>query len=91
MSISCFNVQAFSAREFTESIIVKDLPPVNSRRRCIIVSLPRVAEVRDSANVAGVYVSVETVMELEDGAGVEVVMAVCVSFPPDFPIMLISD
>ena len=110
------HVQAFSAREFLETIVSRDLPPLQPQsqphqqrpadaddqpegggpqRSCIVVSVPRQGTLKDTAAHAhGVYVSVETVRELEDGT-VEVTTAcsvLCQSPPPlpPFPPLLFS-
>lgn len=75
------HVQAFSPREFINTIVTQDRPPAaGGRRSCIVVSVPREGVLNDKAHALGVYVSVETVRELGDGR-VEIVMASVVSAP----------
>lgn len=75
------HIQAFSPREFVNTIVMQDRPVTqDGRRSCIVISLPREGAVKDKAHALGVYVSVETVRELGDGK-VEIVMASTVSLP----------
>lgn len=78
------HVQAFSAREFLETIISHDLPPSEEGLRSfIVISMPLEGTARSESAVLGHYVSVDYVHELEDG-GVEIFLALCVSFTLSF-------
>ncbi|KAI5854995.1 hypothetical protein BZA05DRAFT_334645, partial [Tricharina praecox] len=68
------HVQAFSAREFLETIVYKDLSPKDGPKCCIIISMPTAGEIKDPAHAHGVYTSVETLREVGDGK-VEVIMS----------------
>lgn len=83
------HVQAFSAREFLETVISHDLPDSeNGLRSFIVVSMPLEGNVRSESAVLGQYVSVDYVHELKEG-GVEILLALCVSYiiPPDTSIL----
>ncbi|KAI5840263.1 hypothetical protein DFP73DRAFT_517685 [Morchella snyderi] len=71
------HVQAFSAREFLETVISHDLPESkNGLRSFIVVSMPLEGNARSKSVVLGQYVSVDYVHELEEG-GVEILLALC--------------
>lgn len=75
------HIQAFSAREFLETIISHDLPPSKTGLRSfIVISMPLEGAARSEGAVLGHYVSVDYVHELE-GGGVEILLALCVSNP----------
>ncbi|KAF8533307.1 hypothetical protein BDD12DRAFT_865944 [Trichophaea hybrida] len=60
------HVQAFSAREFIQTIISRDLEEEESERRrsCVIVSVPKKGEIKDTSHALGVYTSVDMVREV---------------------------
>ncbi|KAF8241518.1 hypothetical protein K440DRAFT_624480 [Wilcoxina mikolae CBS 423.85] len=72
------HVQAFSAREFIQTIISRDLEEEEPelRRSCVIVSVPKKGEIKDTSHALGAYTSVDMVREVGDGK-VEVIMACC--------------
>lgn len=81
------HVQAFSAREFLETIIFHDLPPFsNGLRQFIAISMPLEGEAKSESAVLGRYVSVDYIHELENG-GVEIFLALSVS---DIPCYFIT-
>ena len=75
------HVQAFSAREFIETVVYKDLPQPDGTKCCIVITLPLQGAIRNPAHAHGAYTSVETIREVGDGV-VEVVTALTVRFCP---------
>lgn len=68
------HIQAFSAREFLETVIFHEFPPApfddtdaTPRRSFIVISKPKEGPLKDAKDVRGVYTCVERVWETEDG------------------------
>jgi hypothetical protein len=76
------HIQAFSAREFLETVMFKEFPERDGvGKQCVVVSLPRVGEIFDASHAHGVYVSIDVIRDLGDGKS-EVIMACTVSLIP---------
>lgn len=70
------HIQAFSAREFLETVIFHEFPPAPTgfdgtdttpRRSFVVISKPAEGALKDEKDVRGVYTCVERVWEREDG------------------------
>jgi hypothetical protein len=76
------HIQAFSAREFLETVMYKEFSERDGvGKQCVIISLPRVGDIKDASHAHGVYVSIDVIRDLGNGK-TEVIMACTVSLLP---------
>jgi hypothetical protein len=74
------HIQAFSPREFLQTVILHELPKSTGKRSFITISIPRVGNIENPSNAKGVYTAIDAVTEVGDGK-VEIITAISVSSP----------
>ncbi|CCX13037.1 hypothetical protein FPQ18DRAFT_292905 [Pyronema domesticum] len=69
------HIQAFSPREFLQTVILHELPKSTGKRSFITISIPRVGNIENPSNAKGVYAAIDAVREMGDGK-VEIITAI---------------
>ncbi|KAI5820132.1 hypothetical protein BZA77DRAFT_350115 [Pyronema omphalodes] len=69
------HIQAFSPREFLQTLILHEHPKSTGKRSFITVSIPRVGNIGNPSNAKGVYTAIDSVSEVGDGK-VEIITAI---------------